>query len=721
MMKKVIHAEKEQENIKQNITKSASYGKDGKLKWLKKITRGMFSIRSKLTIAFLIPVTLIIILSVISYLQAEKGLKESYENTTQSAVSSLAKYISFGLSSIQEKAEALSKNEVMIKYYSGFYKNDSTQESERLSELKSSITSDILSLNYISNLYILSNYGSAITGDGDSSNKLDYDDYVANGEAQFLSSESEEGIWLGFHSYLDEMIKSDSSKYSLCYIKPVYNFIYQPVGCIILNVTNGFIEDTISGSGLPEGSIFSFITSDGREITSGKIQEGHKISDQDYYKEILQTNTAAEGSRYIKMSGKDYLLVYSKIDIAGSVLVCAIPKSEIMASASHLKTISIILVLLASVIAISLGSFIAYGFGKTIKNVNLVLYKAGTGDLTCKIVIKRKDEFRILGNSINDLLNNMQNLILKMTNTSNTVSNSAAVVSASSETLVSASQNISDAVNDINNGVTQQAIDAESCLIQMGDLSEKINKLYESTHNIEQIAGNTEQIANDGMKIVDNLNLKASDTRKATDTVIDDIERLEKESQAIYSIVETINEIAEQTNLLSLNASIEAARAGEFGKGFSVVAAEIRKLADQSLKSSAEIAKIVKRIEEQTKKTAMTAKYAENIVLSQEEVLNDTVRVFTDINKHVEKLTINLNQIVTGTEGIESAKNDTLRSIESISATTQETAAATEELSAITINQMEEVNKLSNVIQQLNDNAVNLSEAVHVFMINEMN
>ena len=711
---------KKVKNIKQRAN-NASYGKEGKWNWLKGITRGVLSIRTKLTIAFLIPVTLIIVLSIASYLQAEKGLKESYVNTTQLTVSSLAKYISFGLSSVSEKADSLSKNEALIKYYSGFYKEDLTQENEHLTELKSSITSNILSLNYISNIYIFSNYGAPITGDGDASNILDYDKYAADGEAKLLNPDSEAGVWLGFHSYLDEMIKSDSTKYSLCYIKPVYNFIYQPVGCIILNVSNSFIEDTISGSGLPEGSIFSFVTSDGRVITSGKMPEGYKVTEQDYYKNIMKEGAATEGSSYFKMSGKDYLLVYSKIDIAGSVLVCAIPKVEIMASASHLKTISIILVLFASFIAISLGSFIAYGFGKTIKDVNLVLYKAGTGDLTCGTVIKRKDEFRVLGNSINDLLQNMQNLIRKMTNTSTTVSNSAVIVSASSEILVSASRDISDAVNDINNGVTQQATDAESCLIQMGDLSDKINKLYESTHSIEQIAGNTEQIASDGKKIVDNLNLKANDTRKATDTVINSIEHLEEESLAIYSIVETINSIAEQTNLLSLNASIEAARAGEFGRGFSVVADQIRKLADQSLKSSSEITKIIKRIGEQTKKTSETAKYAEDIVLSQEEALNDTVRVFNNINKHVEKLTVNLNQIITGTEGIESAKNDTLRSIESISATTQETAAATEELSAITINQMEEVNKLSNVIQQLNDNALNLSEAVHIFKLNEMN
>ena len=240
--------------------------------------------------------------------------------------------------------------------------------------------------------------------------------------AKLINAESGEGLWLGYHSYLDERVKSDASRYSLCYIKPLYNFIYQQVGCIVVNVANSFIENAISAGGLPKGSIFSFITEDGREITSGQIKKGYKISDQNFLKDIRQKNAKTEGSRYIKMSGKDYLLVFSKVDDAGSVLVCMIPKSEIMLNASHLKAISIYLVLASSVIAITMGLLIAYGFGKAIKNVNHALFNAGTGDLTCKIDIKRRDEFRVLGNSINELLHNMQDLIRKMTNTSGTVS-----------------------------------------------------------------------------------------------------------------------------------------------------------------------------------------------------------------------------------------------------------------------------------------------------------
>ena len=174
------------EEIKKEIKTANTALNNNFVKWkqLKKILRTMFSIRLKLTFAFLVPVALMIILSVVSYLQAEIGLKESYENTTQSTVSSLARYISFGLSSVQEKAESLSKNEVLIKYYSGLYKSDTAQENQRLSELKTSITSDILSLDYISNVYIFADYGVPITGDGDTSNRLDYNDYMTNGEGE---------------------------------------------------------------------------------------------------------------------------------------------------------------------------------------------------------------------------------------------------------------------------------------------------------------------------------------------------------------------------------------------------------------------------------------------------------------------------------------------------------------------------------------------------------
>jgi len=676
------------------------------------------SIRTKLILAFLVPVVLIIVLGVLSYSTSSKGLVQSYESSTLSTMNYMAKYLNFGLATVSEKADALNTNEVMIKYYSGMYAKDVVEEASRLKEVESTVTTDIVSLDYISNVYIFSNYGKGFTATGTDASLLNYDDFAAKGEGALMLNTEADKVWMGKHPYLDSLTGMPESSYALSCIENLNNIFGTPIGCVVIDVSYDYINKTISDSGLPKGSIIAFITGDGREVVSGTIPTDYKFVDQTYYKDVLSKTDTTEGSKYIQFNGAKYLFTYSILDTSGSMLCSLTPNSVIVAKANEVKNITFFMVFMASIIAIALGTIIASGFSNTIHKVNAVLHKTETGDLTYYTSVKRKDEFRILGKSINDVIGSMQNLIRKMTGTGTTVSNSALSVSESSAILISATKEIADAVNDIEHGVTQQAIDAESCLHLMSDLADKINNLNDSTHNIEQIAGNTQHIVSGGLDIIDNLSVKVKDTTEVTRTVITDIENLEMKSKSISGIIETISGIAEQTNLLSLNASIEAARAGEFGRGFSVVAQEIRKLAEQSAKASGEIAQIIRDIENQTQKTVKTAKSAEEIVLSQSDALKSTVNVFTDINQHVDKLTNNLDQISGGVEAIERAKNETLKAIESISATSQETAAATEELGVIAENQLLEVNKLNDVINQLNDDAGSMMDVVKVFKIN---
>jgi methyl-accepting chemotaxis protein len=248
-------------------------------------------------------------------------------------------------------------------------------------------------------------------------------------------------------------------------------------------------------------------------------------------------------------------------------------------------------------------------------------------------------------------------------------------------------------------------------------LSDKINQVYNSTYEIEQIAKDTKVIVGEGIITIDELNSKSSATTDITHVVINEIEDLSLQSQSIESFIEVINGIADQTNLLSLNASIEAARAGDAGRGFAVVAEEIRKLADQSIKASNQITAVVNTIKTKTKVTANSAKQAESIVGSQMEALAKTIKTFENINDHVGNLVNNLNNIADGVRGIETAKDDTLDAIRNISAVSQQTATSSEEVSATAINQITSVEYLSKSASELALDAKRLEEAIQTFQI----
>lgn len=678
---------------------------------------GMDKTRNRLILAFFVPVILIIALGIISYVIASQGLINSYEASARSATQGKADLIAYNIESLIQKADVLVENDVILKYFSGFYKNEMHEQKSRWNEITSLVSREILSQKFISNIYIVSQNGERFSGSGTAFSDFEYDEFMQY-EGAILAESGLDRVWIGEHPYLDQATRSKKSDYAMSYICKINDFVNQQIGCLVINVSTKSIQKIINNADMPMGSFVGLITNDGREIFTDGVDEGFKLSEKQFFQSDNES-TDTNNSQYVKLKGKEYLFTYTKIGESGSAICTFVPKSEILSKANELKLITIGMILFAAFIAIVLGGFIANGYSNTLKDVNGVLQQVEKGDLTSMTKVKRRDEFRTLGGCINDVIKSMRSLIKQMKSSSDTVSQSAFMLSDNSAILVSVTENIVQAIQDIEYGVVQQAEDAETGLIQMNDLVERVHDLYERTHNIERIANNTSELVKNGMNSVDNLNEKANDTKEVTKTVIEDIDKLEREIRAIAGILETMGQIADQTSLLSLNASIEAAKAGDFGRGFSVVAYEIRKLADQSVMASSEIARIIGKINSQTKMTVKSAQHAESIVSSQQIALSQTISAFQDINRHVGDLTENLNKMVSNVEGIEKVKNDTLKTIESISATTEETAAASEELNVSATNQLQTVNALNTIVQQLKDDSELLMHSVSIFNLEE--
>ena len=345
------------------------------------------------------------------------------------------------------------------------------------------------------------------------------------------------------------------------------------------------------------------------------------------------------------------------------------------------------------------------------------LDKVSKGDLTVEIKTKRRDEFSFLAFDISNMIYNMKELIQKVNDVGKELVLTIDFLANTSKTFVNTTGNIQGAVGDIEAGILQLDENSEYCLTQMITLSDKISLVHENTDRIDSITNSTGQTIHLGIETMEDLNAKAKDTTIITNRVIDIIKLLETKTKQIGSIVEVINGIAEQTNLLSLNASIESARAGAAGRGFAVIASEIRALADNSLKSSNEIQKLINEIVQNINEAVNTAKEAEIIVQLQKVALSNTSKSFTSMDLQIEEMLKETNAIKENVKNMEQARVITEEAIQSISAVSEETTACSDTVSSTVANQISAVSQVDQTIKKLLQDAAILEEAINRFTI----
>ena len=265
--------------------------------------------------------------------------------------------------------------------------------------------------------------------------------------------------------------------------------------------------------------------------------------------------------------------------------------------------------------------------------------------------------------------------------------------------------------------MTKQSEHAGECVVKTNELSEKMKAISDMVEKAEQLSDKTEKMIRQGTEIVETLSARARETSEITSKVGESIELLKKESETINGFAQTINEISAQTNLLSLNASIEAARAGEAGRGFSVVAEEIRKLADDSGVAAGEIKNKVENIASQTMATVENANKAEGMVAHQQEAVAQVTTVFQEMNNQMQELFENLKEIGDCTASADVERNETLDAVENISAIIQQTASSSSLVRDLASELLNNVEKLSQTAEVLDDNMNGLKTEINAFTI----
>ncbi len=686
-----------------------------------------FGIRFKLIFGYVIPILFIIALGFLSYNKASYGLVSNYEKSTENTMKMAAKYLDYGFSGVKSIASLYTKDTDIYYYVQKQKYTDSIVRNQFIQSLSMEFTKKAEAESLIVDIHIIPQSGIPVVTSANKSVDGFYNELKNDTGFEKLSDPKSKDFWIGSHKLIDDKLKTTATDYSFSLVEKFQTDTAVVVIDVDRNAINKFLADLDFG----KNSIVGVITSDGSEIlakeSSGKNSTGKTVTignrkeefhftTEDYYKNAIDAS-AAKGQKYVTYDGKEYLFQFNKISDTGITLCTLIPKASFMEQAESIKLFTTVMVIVASLIAVLIGLYLSEGIARSLKHINTSLKKLAEGDFTVSMEHRHKDEFIILAGNTSNMIENMRKLIQKTATVSGLVSQSAGNVLRASEDISMASNEISTSISEIGHGISGQAQDSQSCLLQMDELSEKIKSVNTNIVDIDLIAKDTDHLIKEGIGTMEELSKQSEATNDITKYVVENIAALEVKSHSIGQIIQVINEIADQTNLLALNASIEAARAGDAGRGFSVVAEEIKKLAEQSLHAADEINQVIDKIIKQTSDTVTIAKDAEQIVYKQNSIVNNTISTFKNMGDGMKKLTASLSVISENVGNMDSARAGTLSAVESISAISQQTLAASEMVEDIVHAQNNSVSALEEAAKTLAENSSELNQAINQFRI----
>ncbi len=304
-----------------------------------------------------------------------------------------------------------------------------------------------------------------------------------------------------------------------------------------------------------------------------------------------------------------------------------------------------------------------------IKNLDRILMayrKLAKGELDVSLPVTGKDEIAELSEGFNRFVASIAGIVHQIQSTT--------------DKLASSSEALSSSATGIAEGSASQASMSQQVSTASHEMSMTVDEVARHAIDSSAASENAGKIANQGGVIVRDLVSRMGQIAEVSHASSDQIAGLGKRSNEIGEIVEVINDIADQTNLLALNAAIEAARAGEQGRGFAVVADEVRKLAERTTKATKEIEKMIGGIQKEMKNSVALMDRGTTEVEAGVKLAEDAGRSLEEIIAHVGKVTEMIGQIATAGEEQSRTSGQISHDIESVASVSRETEKGAREI-----------------------------------------
>lgn len=416
----------------------------------------------------------------------------------------------------------------------------------------------------------------------------------------------------------------------------------------------------------------------------------------------------------------DKYVGYAPVKSTGWSVGILVESSE---SFSDVKTLKIS-ILSASGLFLLIGTItilvLSTSIATPIKSCSNNLNAMAQGDFSIEIssdLIKRHDEIGSMTRALDEMKKSVSNILINIKNNSQSLDTETNSISSLSQELTVSSHNISTAINDVSKGTSDQAQDLIDINTILENFNNKLEDMFNLITNVDSSSEEIKTLANSSNKDMEQVIKSVGNVNESFKDLSQKIENVENNISKINEITVLINSISDQTNLLALNAAIEAARAGESGRGFSVVAEEIRKLAEQSKASSFKIANLISEIAKDTQTMVSTTNLVKSELENQENNISVAINSFETIKYAVDVVAPKITSANTSIKTLTDNKNIILEKVEGSSSIAEEVSASSQEISASAIEMLRSIENISNALKILSKMSKDMMESINKFKL----
>jgi methyl-accepting chemotaxis protein len=502
-----------------------------------------------------------------------------------------------------------------------------------------------------------------------------------------------------------------------------YAFIIDGEGVVIAHPDKTQISDSYNYKTLKKTVLMK--DSSGKVLTDEDGNQKSEQKDISVPTELKNAVAAAlegkSGTAEYKDKNEKYLGSYASIKIPGSskswAVVVVDQESVSMSSIVSTRNRTImeagVILLIALIIVYLASSYIT----KPISNITNLMKKASSGDLTVVSNYSSNDELGVLSSEFNKMIDSIKVLILKIKDSSNIMAEASNSFAATIGETTKSIEEVANGIVNVTCNVNDQVTSVEKGFDVTNALSENIENMASNIKESMNQAGNVSEVNKEGLNAIVMLDNKSEENNKVIQEIAFVMKDLNKKVSNINNIVNAITEISSQINLLSLNAAIEAARAGEAGRGFNVVAEEVRKLSANTDDATKEVKVIVDSIEGDMKKALDISNKLEIIMKDQKGAVDYTKDTFNNIDASVQNIVDKIHSINNGLSTVTESRDAVTTLMEGIAISSENLSSTSEEVSATTEEQTAAMNQINLLAENLNDMAQNLNDAVSTFKV----